>query len=174
MKYLVAILALMLSISSADARKRQHYQHRSAPIQQNFGFDQSNPMVTFQGVDKQHTFGEYTRRNTNSSLRQHSNVQMLAHPTGCPRRAFCGCGAAIEKFGTPRRDLWTARAWFAFPKVGVASASSGDAMVRSHHVAILRSHVSGTLWLVADHNSGGGKSRLHVRDISGWTIVRPG
>lgn len=33
---------------------------------------------------------------------------ILPHPPGCPRRAFCGCGAAVEVFGRPIRSLWLA------------------------------------------------------------------
>jgi hypothetical protein len=28
-------------------------------------------------------------------------------------------------------------------------------------------------WLVRDYNSGGGLSRLHVRDVRGYTFVNP-
>lgn len=95
---------------------------------------------------------------------------ILAHPVGCPRRLFCGCGASIEIFGRPIADLFTARAWLRFPR---SERAPRTAMVRAHHVAILRSHVSGTLWLVYDANSGGRQTRLHVRDTAGWTIVKP-
>lgn len=95
---------------------------------------------------------------------------ILAHPSGCPRRLFCGCGASIEIFGRPIARLFTARAWFGFPR---SERAPGTAMVRAHHVAILKSHVSGTLWMVYDANSGGRQTRLHVRDTAGWTIVNP-
>src|ERR1041385_7700939 len=39
-------------------------------------------------------------------------VAMLPHPSGCPARAFCGCGASVEVFGRPVRSLWLAAAWF--------------------------------------------------------------
>lgn len=115
-------------------------------------------------------------RATNRTVRQVSRTvsdvvtQYLPHPAGCPRRAFCGCGAATEVFGAPLRNLWLARAWYKFPR---AAPAPQMAAVRPHHVFVLRRHVAGNNWLVADHNSGGRKSRLHVRSIAGFTIVNP-
>lgn len=95
---------------------------------------------------------------------------ILPHPSGCPRRLFCGCGAAVRVFGTPVRHLWVAANWLRFPR---SAPSPGMAAARRGHVFILESHVAGNFWLVTDHNSGGGRSRLHVRSISGFTIVNP-
>jgi hypothetical protein len=50
-------------------------------------------------------------------------------------------------------------------------AQSGAAAVRTHHVMLLLSPVSGTTWMVRDYNSGGGLSRIHVRDIRGFQFV---
>jgi hypothetical protein len=95
---------------------------------------------------------------------------LIPHPAGCPRIAFCGCGAAVEIFGQPIRSLWLARAWFKFPK---AHPAPGMVAVRRHHVMILRRHVRGNVWIVADHNSGGHKSRLHARPLTGFVTVNP-
>lgn len=97
-------------------------------------------------------------------------AEVQPHPAGCPKRAFCGCGAAVKVFGHPRRDLWLARAWYRFPRT---SPASGTVAVRRHHVFVLLSHVSGTTWLVWDANSGGRKTRVHHRSIAGWAIVNP-
>lgn len=97
-------------------------------------------------------------------------AQIIPHPAGCPRRLFCGCGAAVRVFGSPVRHLWVAANWLRFPR---AVPAPGMAAARRGHVFVLESHVAGDLWLVTDHNSGGGLSRLHVRSISGFTIVNP-
>ena len=97
-------------------------------------------------------------------------AEIQPHPSGCPKRAFCGCGAAVKVFGQPRRDLWLARAWYLFPRT---SPASGMVAVRRHHVFVLLSHVSGSTWLVWDANSGGRKTRVHHRSIAGWAIVNP-
>ena len=98
------------------------------------------------------------------------NAQMLSHPSGCPGRAFCGCGAAVEVFGTPRRDLWLASNWLKFPRT---SPAPGMVAARRGHVFVLKQQVADGSWLVADFNSGGHASRLHVRPLGGYTIVNP-
>lgn len=97
-------------------------------------------------------------------------ARYLPHPPGCPRIAFCACGASVEIFGKAIRSLWPARAWYKFPRT-----SPGYKMVavRAHHVFVLISHVGGNEWLVRDYNSGGHKSREHVRSIAGYKIVNP-
>lgn len=95
---------------------------------------------------------------------------IIPHPAGCPRRLFCGCGAAVRVFGRPVRHLWLAANWLRFPR---AAPAPGMAAARPGHVFVLESHIGGDLWLVTDHNSGGRKSRLHVRSISGFAIVNP-
>lgn len=97
-------------------------------------------------------------------------AQILPHPVGCPRRAFCGCGAAVRLFGSPVRSLWLAAAWFKFPR---AAPSPGTVAVRRHHVFVLESHLGGSTWLAYDANSGGHATRLHARSIAGYVIVNP-
>jgi hypothetical protein len=45
--------------------------------------------------------------------------------------------------------------------------------VANHHVFVLKQDMGNGQWLVADYNSGGHLSRLHVRGIAGYTIVNP-
>jgi hypothetical protein len=103
------------------------------------------------------------------SLQQGSQETYLAHPTGCPSRAFCGCGAAAD-LGILDRSLWLAAAWYKFPR---SHPAPNTVAVRSHHVFVLKQHMGGSNWLVADYNSGRGLSRLHIRSIGGYTIVSP-
>jgi hypothetical protein len=95
---------------------------------------------------------------------------LLPHPAGCPRVAFCGCGASADLYGRQVRSLWLASAWFKFPR---ARPARNMAAVRRHHIFVLKQHVRGNVWLVADYNSGGHKSRLHQRSIAGYAIVDP-
>lgn len=99
-----------------------------------------------------------------------SGAQYISHPAGCPRRAFCGCGASVRVFGKSVRSLWLARAWYKFPRT---SPASGMVAVRPGHVFVLESHAGGNSWVVTDYNSGRGLSRRHVRSIAGYTIVNP-
>lgn len=111
-----------------------------------------------------HKASKFVRRVTEAGVR------FLPHPKGCPRVAFCACGAAVEVFGEPKRSLWPARAWFKFPST---HAAPGAVAVRSHHVFVLVRQIDGNQWLVKDFNSGGHKSREWVRSISGYKIVDP-
>ncbi len=88
-------------------------------------------------------------------------------PAGCPR-AYCGCG--LRKFlGIDDVRLNLAANWAKlFPHT---HAQSGVAAARSHHVMWLIAHVQGSQWLVRDYNSGGGLSRIHVRDVRGFQFV---
>ncbi len=105
------------------------------------------------------------------SARQHPySGSIVAHPEGCPRRSFCGCGASVEVFGRPVRNLYLAASWFRFPR---SSPAPGMAAVRRHHVFVLRQHISGDTWLVFDANSGRGATRVHTRSIAGYVIVNP-
>ena len=97
-------------------------------------------------------------------------AEIQPHPAGCPKRAFCGCGASVKVFGKPVRDLYLARNWYRFPRTQPAP---GTVAVRRHHVFVLLSPVSGSTWLVWDANSGGRKTRVHHRSIAGWAIVNP-
>jgi len=95
---------------------------------------------------------------------------ILPHPAGCPRRLFCGCGAAVRIFGRPARELWLAASWFRFPR---AAPGPGRVAVRRHHVFVLEQHLVGNVWLVFDANSGRHATQLHARSIAGFVIVDP-
>jgi len=92
-----------------------------------------------------------------------------SRPSGCPNR-FCGCEASLYKFGRIIPELNLASNWRRFPR---AAPSPGMAAVRSGHVMILESQVSGNVWNVHDGNSGGHVTREHARSIAGYTIVDP-
>ncbi|HET7885693.1 MAG TPA: hypothetical protein VFL62_05645 [Bradyrhizobium sp.] len=92
-----------------------------------------------------------------------------SRPSGCPNR-FCGCEASLYKFGRIIPELNLAANWYRFPRTAPAP---GMAAVRSGHVMILESQVSGNVWNVHDGNSGGHVTRDHARSIAGYTIVDP-
>lgn len=97
-------------------------------------------------------------------------TQLLPHPVGCPARAFCGCGASIEVFGKNIRELWLAAAWFKFP---AASPAPGMVAVRRHHVFVIRELRGSGIVLAYDANSGGRRTRLHLRSLAGYRVVNP-
>ena len=95
---------------------------------------------------------------------------ILPHPTGCPPRAFCGCGAAVEVFGRPIRSLWLAANWLRFPR---AAPAPGMVAARRGHVFVIRQVLGGGRVLAFDANSGGRKTRLHIRSLAGFVVVDP-
>jgi hypothetical protein len=90
-------------------------------------------------------------------------------PSGCPN-AFCGCEAALYRFGHMIPELNLAGNWRRFPR---AAPAPGMAAANSGHVMILQQHVAGDIWYVHDGNSGGHVTREHPRSIAGYTIVDP-
>ena len=97
--------------------------------------------------------------------------QIVAHPSGCPWSAFCGCGASAKVYGHPVRELYLASNWYLFPRT---SPHAGAAAVWPHHVAILESGSDGGTALAYDANSGGHLTRIHRISLAGAAIVQPG
>ncbi len=93
-----------------------------------------------------------------------------ARPSGCPH-AYCGCG--LRKYlGLSDKRLNLASNWArVFPRV--AGPRAGVAAVRNHHVMYIEGRAASGGWLVRDYNSGGGLSRVHVRDVRGYIFVDP-
>lgn len=100
----------------------------------------------------------------------HAEPQLLPHPSGCPARAFCGCGASVEVFGHSVRELWLASNWFRFPR---AAPAPGMVAVRRHHVFVIREVRDDNMVLAYDANSGGRQTRIHLRSLAGYTVVNP-
>lgn len=96
--------------------------------------------------------------------------RILPHPAGCPRRLFCGCGAAVEVFGSPIRHLWLAANWLKFPP---AQPGPGMVAARRGHVMVIRQYLGNNKALVYDANGGAGRTYLHVRSLAGFKIVNP-
>jgi hypothetical protein len=93
-----------------------------------------------------------------------------SRPSDCPH-AYCGCG--LRKYlGLSDKRLNLARNWARlFPRA--PGPAAGMVAVRSGHVMLLESSAGDGQWLVRDYNSGGGLSRLHVRDVRGYIFVNP-
>lgn len=58
-----------------------------------------------------------------------------------------------------------------FPRM--PGPAAGLAAVRHGHVMYIEASLGGGRWLIRDYNSGGGLSRLHVRDVRGYVFVNP-
>lgn len=113
---------------------------------------------------------QQTLRVVHAVPRTATATVVVAHPAGCPSRAFCGCGASIEVFGRSIRELWLAANWFRFPRT---SPAPGMVAVRRHHVFVIREVKGHGIVLAYDANSGGHRTRIHLRSLAGYTVVNP-
>jgi hypothetical protein len=73
-------------------------------------------------------------------------------------------------FGKPVRSLWLAANWLRFPR---AAPAPGMVAARRGHVFVIRRVLGGGKVLAYDANSGGHKTRLHVRSLAGFAVVNP-
>jgi len=162
-RIVLAILALVALASNAEAR------HRRVLVAD----PNCNIVFPCEGVTaspRGETIARKMRFGAPQKVYSGHRSEIVAHPSGCPARLFCACGAAVRVFGAPLRSLWTAAAWFKFPR---SSPAPGMVAVRSHHVFVLEQHIEGNVWLAFDANSGGHATRIHARSIAGYAIVNP-
>jgi hypothetical protein len=169
-----AVLALVALASNADARQRHKAQLAHPDCNITMPCEGVAPSPRGEMIARKLGFGSaqkvYTPRAAARPSRISGPAQIVAHPKGCPGRAFCGCGAAVRIFGAPIRSLWLAANWFKFPRTAPAA---GMVAVRRHHVFVLERHLGGNTWLAYDANSGRRLTRIHARSIAGYVIVNP-
>jgi hypothetical protein len=93
-----------------------------------------------------------------------------SRPAGSPH-SYCGCGLRMH-LGLSDVRLNLASNWARLLPHQPGPAA-GLAAVRNHHVMYIESAAGNGQWLVRDYNSGGGLSRMHVRDVRGYVFVNP-
>jgi len=102
--------------------------------------------------------------------RAKTGTVISSRPAGCPNR-YCGCGLRMY-LGLSDARLNLASNWARLlPRE--AGPRAGLAAVRSGHVMYIESAAGNGQWLIRDYNSGGGLSRMHVRDVRGYIFVNP-
>lgn len=163
MKMLVVLLAALFITTSAEAKHRHihHHRHHVTHV---------TPCSFFCPTPSPRGVAIANKLNFGGPVYHDRLGRVVANPAGCPRTAFCACGAAVRVFGAPIRALWTAASWFKFPR---SAPVPGSVAVRSHHVFVLEADLGGGVWEVYDANSGGHLTRIHSRSIAGYTIVNP-
>lgn len=173
-RVILAVLALAALASNAEARQRHktHVAHPDCNV--TMPCEGVAPSARGEAIARDLGFGSaqkvYTPRAAARPARHSVPAQIVAHPPGCPSRAFCGCGAAVRVFGAPIRSLWLAANWLRFPR---AAPAPGMVAARRGHVFVLERHISGSTWLAYDANSGRRQTRIHPRSIAGFVIVNP-
>lgn len=102
--------------------------------------------------------------------RHYAGTVIGGRPAGCPQR-FCGCALSLKFFGIIKPALNIAENWKGFEQVAFGSYNTVAAR-RGHALAVI-ARVEGTRYQVWDPNSGGGRIRIHVRDLRGFTFHNP-
>lgn len=186
LKYILGVTLLLVSFNSAEARHRYNQpticaetdvMRPTCGMVQPFSGARSIRVVMHR--ERPARVAQFKGRQTTHAtlpVVEHSyavastQTQIVAHPEGCPRSAFCGCGAAVRVFGKAVRELWLASNWFKFPRT---SPAPGMVAVRNHHVFVLEQQASNGNWIVYDANSSGHATRIHERSLAGYAIVNP-
>lgn len=163
-------VALVLFSTGAQARRAPPQPAFCGFFETCWGPSSTQPARTHRREPLRARHGRHRHAKGHHKARAGGAGLYVAHPAGCPRRAFCGCGASVHVFGHSVRHLWLAANWFRFP---AAAPAPGMAAVRRHHVFVLMSHVAGSTWLSYDANSGGHRTRIHSRSIRGYSIRNP-
>lgn len=164
---ILAVMTLLALSLNAEARQRHKTIVADPGCNVIFPCEEVSPSARGEVIAKTLGFGSAQKVYT---PRADVSGTVVSHPSGCPSRAFCGCGAAVRLFGSPIRSLWLAANWFKFPR---AAPAPGMAAVRQHHVFVLETDLGGGIWQVYDANSGGHATRIHARSIDGYRIVNP-
>jgi hypothetical protein len=169
----IALLLINFPTHPVAAQHRHHYRHTS---QHHVAFRRLSD-CTFTNDGRQTCDSTYRRgravvldANGNRVRRLDEGTIFGGRPVGCPH-SYCGCG--LRKFlGLSDKRLNLAYNWARLFPHEVAPRP-GLAAVRNHHVMYIEAAASDGQWLVRDYNSGGGLSRLHIRDVNGYVFVNP-
>ncbi len=165
MKALVALLFVFLVAQPSEAYRAKH---RNASNPGNCSFTNDGRQVCGGAVENRAAFVDATG---NRIVRVADEGTVIgSRPGGCPH-SYCGCGLRMY-LGLADTRLNLASNWARlFPHESAPRA--GLAAVRSGHVMYIEAAVGNGQWLIRDYNSGGGMSRVHVRDVRGYAFVNP-
>lgn len=160
LKIAAAILAFAVCLPSAADAKRHHHRkvtHRAT--------------VASEFCGDRYCGGGAASPSQNIRSVEYGGGQIVAHPAGCPRIAFCGCSSwkyltgQVVTRGGPAQARW----WYRFP---TAAPAAGMAEVRPHHVRVIITAYGDGTAMFYDGNSGGHLTRIHRDRIRG-RIVNP-
>jgi hypothetical protein len=164
---IVASVSLIVGTSANALPNRFHHYY---PAQHNSYSVQHAGTFNYHRANNVYRANSFSHAAVASRTVVRSEEQIVAHPFGCPRTLFCGCGAARE-LGLSDQSLWAVKTWYKFPR---AAAAPGMALLwGERHVAAIRAvHGDGTV-TVYDANSGGGLTRVHRISLNGLVVVDP-
>jgi hypothetical protein len=176
MRYLLATALLCLLALPAQAARHPNGQQFCRVYSTDAGatafrcWAKAGARKSVRSFRGRHRVAHARKHHRGVGARVRDRGQIVAHPAGCPRVAFCGCGAALRLFGEARRSLWLAANWLRFPR---AEPGPDMAAVRTHHVMVILVYHGNGRATVYDANSGGHRTRIHERSLAGYRIVNP-
>lgn len=164
MGMLIALLLATLVSAPANARRSHHQlsaRGSDACVFTNDGRSVCNASVQSPAVEA---------AGNRSFAAADTGTIIGSRPSGCPH-SYCGCG--LRKYlGLADVRLNLASNWARLmPRE--AGPRAGLAAVRSGHVMYIEAAAGNGQWMIRDYNSGGGLSRMHVRDVRGYVFVNP-
>ena len=171
----IALLLVAFPLNRAAAQDHHRDRHHVATHRPSF---RHAGTCTFTNDGRRRCGRSYRRvrrapsldANGNRAAPVYQDTSIGGRPAGCPH-AYCGCG--LRKYlGLADKRLNLASNWARlFPHEATPRAEL--AAVRNHHVMYIEASAGDGLWLIRDYNSGGGLSRVHVRDVRGYVFVNP-
>ena len=161
-KALTLTFALLLATSTVAVAKHRHSHSYHGTIRGSFSMTITNNCGYDHGQSLCPGSGAVPSRSTYVST--DAGEEIIPNPAGCPRRAFCGCGARMD-LGIADTRLNLAWNWTRYYH------GSTPVAVWSHHVAIIERFLGNHMAMLRDYNSGGHQSRRHIRSIAGARIV---
>jgi hypothetical protein len=166
---IMGALSVLLLIALNLPANATHRHHRSATASRSGGCILTNEGRTSCAPNAQPS-APVIDANGTSVVAADTGTVIGSRPNGCPH-AYCGCGLRIH-LGLSDKRLNLASNWARLlPRA--AGPAPGLAAVRSGHVMYIEAAAGNGQWLIRDYNSGGGLSRLHVRDVRGYVFVSP-
>jgi len=171
-RLIVTVFGIFIVVFNGPAESRPNHQRsQAAKVQADSGCNFTNEgRVICGGATAAATGTRVVAVRRGVEFTVNEGTVIGRRPDDCPR-AYCGCG--LRKYlGLSDKRLNLASNWRKlFPRA--AGPAAGMAAVRSGHVMYIESSAGDGQWLVRDYNSGGGLSRLHVRDVRGYVFVNP-
>jgi hypothetical protein len=173
---LAASLAFAIPLTAAEAKPSHRHDHHARPAHHVSPAHQARQVQQVRQVRqvRQVPHSHPAPRAVRTIVRVvYDRGEIVSHPSGCPRIAFCGCGVAHYIFGKVNgsmRRLWVAANWLRFPS---AAPAPGMAAARAHHVFAIVRVLGPDRVLAYDPNSGGHLTRLHIVSLRGYRVVNP-
>jgi hypothetical protein len=169
---IMGMLTLLVFVTFVSSSANAYHRHHNSRLHQQLSYRGSDTCVFANSGRRVCNVNSPNLDATGNGAIAVADADAIigARPDGCPH-AYCGCG--LRKYlGLSDVRLNLASNWARLlPRE--SGPRTGLAAVRNHHVMYIESAASNGQWVIRDYNSGGGLSRVHVRDLRGYVFVNP-